>query len=157
MSDKLATLKLLDEEYANFRKAIDGLDAAALQRVWFGEWSVQDIVAHVLGWEREMAQALRRMARGEKPAPEGVDYSDSDAWNARFSLVMKQQLPTTVLAEWGQVHQVYRAAAAAIADDRFGVTDGKPKTVNRLIETSGYGHFREHGAQIREWRKTQGL
>ena len=153
MSDKATTLKLLDDEYANFRKAIDGLDADALQRVWFGEWSVKDIVAHVLGWQREMAGALRRMARGEKPTPEGVDYSDSDAWNARFSLAMKQQLPSTVLAEWGQVHQVYRAAAAAVADDRFG----EGKTVNRLIETSGYGHYREHGAQIREWRKTQGL
>ena len=153
MSDKPTVLKLLDEEYANFRKALDGLDAAAMQRVWFGEWSAKDIVAHVLGWEREMAGALRRMARGEKPAPEGVDYSDSDAWNARFSLVMKQQLPSTVLAEWGQVHQVYRAAAAALPDERIG----EGKTVNRLIETSGYGHYREHGAQVREWRQREGL
>ncbi len=156
--DKAATLKLVDEEYQNLRKAIDGLDAAALQRVWFGEWSVKDIIAHVLGWQKEMTGALQRLARGEKPTPEGVDYSDADAWNAKFSLVMKQQLPTTVIADWGQVHQVYMKAAAAIADDRFGASeDGKPKTVNRLLETSGYGHFREHAAQIREWRQREGL
>ena len=157
MSDKATTLKTLDDEYATFRKTIDGLDADAMQRVWFGEWSVKDIVAHVLGWEREMAEALRRMARGEKPTPEGVDYSDADGWNAKFAQRMKQQLPTTVVAEWGQVHQLYRAAAGAIADDRYGETDGKPKTVNRLIETSGYGHFREHGTQIRAWRQREGI
>lgn len=156
--DKAATLKLVDEEYRNLRKAIEGLDAAALERVWFGEWSVKDIIAHVLGWQKEMTGALQRLARGEKPAPEGVDYSDTNAWNAKFALVMKQQLPNTVIADWGQVHQVYLKAAQAVGDDRFGVTeDGKPKTVNRLIETSGYGHFREHAAQIREWRQRAGL
>lgn len=158
MSDKATTLRLVDDEYANLRKAIDGLDAAALQRVWFGEWSVKDIIAHILGWEREMAGALQRIARGEKPTPEGVDYSDSDAWNAKFSGVMKQQLPTTVIAEWGQVHQVYVKAAQAVPDDRFGAAeDGRPKTANRLIETSGYGHFREHAAQINAWRQREGM
>ncbi len=153
MSDKPTTLKLVDTEYQNLRKAIDGLDNAALERVWFGEWAVKDIIAHVLGWEKEMAEALRRMARGEKPTPEGVDYSDTDAWNAKFSLVMKQQLPTTVLAEWGQVHMVYMKAARAVPDDRFG----EGKTVNRLLEGSGYSHFREHATQIREWRQRENL
>lgn len=156
--DKASTLRLLGEEYENLRKAIEGLDAAALQRVWFGEWSVKDIIAHVLGWQKEMTGALQRLARGEKPTPEGVDYSDTNAWNAKFALVMKQQLPTTVIADWGQAHQVYLKAAQAVADDRFGVTeDRKLKTVNRLMETSGYGHFREHAAQIREWRQRAGL
>ena len=153
MSDKATTLKLVETEYQNLRQAIDGLDTAALQRVWFGQWSVKDIIAHVLGWQKEMAGALQRIARGEKPTPDGVDYSDADAWNAKFSLVMKQQLPSTVVAEWGQVHQVYMKAARAVPDDRFG----EGKTVNRLLEASGHGHFREHAAQIREWRKTQGL
>ena len=153
MSDKPTALRLVEEEYQNLRRAIDGLDAAALQRIWFGSWSVKDIIAHVFGWQREMTGALQRLARGEKPTPEGVDYSDSDAWNAKFSLVMTQQLPTTVLADWGQVHQVYVKAAAAVADDRFG----EGKTVNRLLESSGSGHFREHAAQIREWRQREGI
>jgi hypothetical protein len=118
---------------------------------------VKDLIAHVLGWEKEMTAALERIARGERPTPEGVDYSDADGWNAKFSLVMKPQLPTTVLAEWGQRHMVFAKAAAAIPDDRFADKDGKPSTVNRIIEVTGYGHFREHAAQIRDWRKREGL
>ena len=157
MSDKDTMLKLLDEEYQNLRRAIEGLDAAALQRVWFGEWSVQDIVAHVLGWEREMIVALQRIARGERPTPEGVDYSNADEWNAKFALTFTQQLPTTVLAEWQQTHMNYVRAAQAVPDDRYGETDGKPKTANRLVETSGTGHYKEHAAQIRDWRKSEGI
>jgi hypothetical protein len=151
--DKEAALKLVDDEYQNLRQAIDGLDPAQLERVWYDQWSVKDIIAHILGWEREMTRALERMARGEKPVPEGVDYSDSDAWNARFSLALKQQLPGTVLAEWGQVHMGYVKAARAVPGDRFG----EGKTVNRLLETSGYGHYREHGQAIRAWRQKEGV
>ena len=158
MTDKKTTLQLLDTEYANFQDAIKGLDRDQLQRVFYGDWSVRDIVAHMLGWEREMAEALRRIARGERPTPEGVDYSSADEWNAKFSARLRQQLPTTVLAEWGQVHQTFVKAAEAVPDDRFGAgEDGKPKTVNRIIETTGYGHYREHAPPIREWRQREGI
>ena len=158
MTDKKTTLQLLDTEYANFQDAIKGLDRDQLQRVFYGDWSVRDIVAHMLGWEREMAEALRRIARGERPTPEGVDYSNADDWNAKFSARLRQQLPTTVLAEWGQVHQTFVKAAEAVPDDRFGAgEDGKPKTVNRIIETTGYGHYREHAPAIRAWRQREGI
>lgn len=157
MSDKQTTLKTLDDEYRNLRKLIDDLTPDQLTRIWFGTWSVKDIVAHVAGWEREMTVALERMARGERPTPEGVDYSDADAWNAKFSSAVKAIDPQTVLANWQQTHMTYVKAAQALPDDRFGESDGKPKTANRLIETSGFGHFREHGAQVREWRQREGL
>jgi hypothetical protein len=156
-ADKASVLQQLDTEFQNLRQAIDGLKPDQLERVWFDAWSVKDILAHVLGWQREMIPALERIARGERPTPEGVDYSDSDAWNAKFALAFARQLPTTVLAEWQQTHMNYARAARAVPDDRFGEADGKLKTANRLIETSGSGHYREHAAQILEWRKREGL
>ena len=153
MSDKATTLRLLDEEYRNFRQAIDGLEGDALTRVWFGAWSVKDIVAHVAGWEREMTEALRRMARGEKPTPEGVDYSNTDGWNAKFAAAMQGIDARTVIAAWQQTHMTFARAAQAVPDDRYG----EGKTVNRLIEASGWGHYREHAPAIRDWRKSQGL
>ena len=153
MSDKQSTLELLDKEYQNLRQAIDGLDEEQLPRVWFGSWSVKDIVAHVLGWEREMTGALQRMARGERPTPEGVDYSDVNKWNAKFAGEMINISPQTVLAAWRQVHMNYVKAAKAVPDDRYG----EGKTANRLLEASGFGHYREHAPQILEWRNREGL
>jgi len=158
MSNKESTLQLLDKEYQNLRQAIDGLDEEQLSRAWFDSWSVKDIVAHVLGWEREMTGALERMARGERPTREGVDYSNVDEWNAKFSKAMTQISPQTVLAAWRQVHMNYVKAARAVSDDRYGVReDGMPNTVNRLLEASGFGHYREHAGPIREWRQREGL
>lgn len=156
-ADKATTLKRIDEEYEKLRKAIEGLDRPQLEQVWYDKWSVKDIIAHIMGWEREMTEALHRLARGERPTPEGVDYSNFDGWNERFSAAMTHQLPTTVLAEWQQVHMVYRKAAGAVPDDRFGEQDGKLKTVNRLLEASSFGHYPEHAAPILEWRKQQGI
>jgi uncharacterized protein (TIGR03083 family) len=158
VSDKESTLELLDKEYQNLREAVDGLDDEQMTRVWLGEWSVKDIVAHVLGWEREMTGALQRLARGERPTPEGVDYSDVNEWNHRFARKMTQIDPRTVLAAWRQAHMNYLRAAKAVPDDRFGLQeDGRPKTVNRLLEASGFGHYGEHAPQVREWRQREGL
>jgi hypothetical protein len=157
MSDKANALKELDAGYQELRKAIEGLDAAALQKSWLDDWSVKDIIAHILGWQKELTGALQRIARGERPTPEGVDYSNTDRWNAKFALVMKQQLPTTVIAEWGQVHMVFTKVAQAVPEDRFAGKDGKPSTVMRILDASGFGHMREHAQQILDWRKRDGI
>jgi hypothetical protein len=120
MSDKEATLKLVEDEYQKLRQAIDGLDEGAMARVWFGTWTAKDIIAHVAGWEKEMGAALERMARGERPTAEGVDYSDADAWNEKFSLSMRHVSAPTVIASWQQTHANYVKAARAVAGDRYG-------------------------------------
>lgn len=157
MTDKKTTLEQLDASYQDLRKLVDDLNEDQLARVWFGHWAVKDIAAHILGWEREMTVALERLARGERPTPEGVDYSDGDAWNAKFEAEMAAISPRTVLANWTQAHANYVRAAKAVPDDRYGERDGKPQTVNRLLQTSGTGHYKEHAAEIAEWRKKEGL
>ncbi len=157
MTDKATALSLLEEEFGKLVKATVKLDNAQLDQRWLDGWSVKDIIAHVLGWEREMIVMLERMGRGEKPLPEGVDYSDPDDWNNRFAVEMRPMNGNTVLAIWHQTHANYARAAAALPDDRFGEKDGKPKTANRILEGNGYEHYREHAAQILEWRKSAGL
>jgi uncharacterized damage-inducible protein DinB len=143
--DKPATLNELQTAFDELLAAIKGLDERAMTKVFYGTWSVKDILAHIAGWQHLMTDALERMARGEKPTPEGADYSDSDAWNAQFTDDMRMQNATTVVADLQQSFATYKRAAQAIGDDRYG--DGK--TVNRLIETSGYGHYREHLPEIK--------
>ena len=158
MTDKSAALKLLEEEFGNLVQATVKLDNAQLDQRWLDGWSVKDIIAHVLGWEREMIVMLERMGQGEKPLAEGVDYSDSEGWNNRFAIEMRPFNGNTVIAIWQQTHMNFARAAAALPDDRYGENDeGKPKTANRILEGNGYEHYREHAAQILEWRQHEGL
>jgi Mycothiol maleylpyruvate isomerase N-terminal domain len=117
-----------------------GLDDAAMNEVFYGTWTAKDVLAHISGWQHTMTSALERMARGERPTPEGVDYSDADAWNAKFAAAMAPQSGPTVVADLKQSFANYIRAAKALPEDRFG----EGKTVNRLLDTSCSGHYAEH-------------
>ncbi len=155
--DKAEVLQNVETEFQNLQDAVKGLDNDQMAVAWLDGWSAKDILAHVLGWDREMIVFLERMARGERPAPEGVDYSDPNAWNAKFALEFAPISGSTVLAVWKQVHMNFVRTANALPDDRFGEKDGKPKTANRILGDSGYQHYQEHTAHILEWRKSAGL
>ena len=150
--DKERVTAQVEEEFGTLLKAVEGLDDTAMSRAFYGDWSVKDILAHIAGWHRSMTESMERMARGERPTPEGVDYSDADTWNARFSGAMKAQSGETILADLRQSFANYVRAAKGIPEDRFG----EGKTINRLLEASGWGHYREHLPAIEEYRKSSG-
>lgn len=144
--DKQAVVAELQAGFDKLLGTVQSLDERAMNETILGTWSAKDIVAHIAGWQHTMTGAMERMARGEKPTPEGVDYSDSDGWNARFAAAMAPQSATTVVADLKQSFANYLRAAKALLDDRFG----EGKTVNRLLEGSGYGHYAEHLPVIAE-------
>ena len=96
--DKQTTLQGAQNGFDELLAAVQGLDEQAMTRTFFGDWSVKDILAHLAGWQHEMAGSMERMARGERPTPEGVDYGNADAWNASFATAMKPQSAATAVA-----------------------------------------------------------
>src|SRR5215475_11073668 len=99
MSTKSELLNQAAREYNAFEAAIRGLNEDQLTEVWFGSWSIRDIVAHMSGWLREMGPAVERLARGEKPLPQGRSYDDADAWNAKFASEKKDWAVADVLLD----------------------------------------------------------
>ncbi|HXH83331.1 MAG TPA: ClbS/DfsB family four-helix bundle protein [Candidatus Tectomicrobia bacterium] len=148
--------ELLNEaarEYKAFHEALHGLNEEQLTEVWLGRWSIREIVAHISGWHREMAPALERLARGEKPIADGVSYDDVDAWNARFVRAVGQTPVADLLLELDRTHEAFMRAAAAVPPERF-----QPgKTAWRIVDGNSAHHYREHGEQIRAWRATRGV
>ena len=146
-------LAAAEHEYTSLQAALEGLDERRFIEVWLGVWSVKDMVAHISGWHREMAPALERMARGERPVPEGVSYDDVDGWNAKFTAA-KMTVPLgDVLRELERSHADFMRAAAAVPAERF-----QPgKTAWKIVDLNSAHHYREHGDQIRAWRAGKGL
>ena len=147
---------LLDQaarEFRAFHETLRGLNEGQLTEVWLGVWSIKDIVAHMSGWHREMAPALQRMARGERPFPPGVSYDDVDAWNARFTAEHQGAPVADGLLELDRSHEDFLRAAAAVPAERF-----EPgKTAWKIVDLNSAHHYREHGDQIRAWRAAKGL
>lgn len=151
MPDKSASLATLESKYQEFRERISGLPAHAYDEVWLGEWNLAQVLAHMAGWFGEMTAGLKRVANGERPTPEGVDYSDEDAWNGRFAASASPG--TGALAAFDAAYANYRDAAIALSEDKFGVDPqtGKPRIGVRLLDGAGVHHFDEHRPQIDEW------
>ncbi|GAB4325922.1 MAG: hypothetical protein Kow0010_08690 [Dehalococcoidia bacterium] len=151
MSAKSDQLEKLETAYEEFRALIADLPDEAFGEMFLGEWNLANVLAHMAGWFREMGGAFERVGRGERPSPPGVDYSDVDAWNAKFAAAAKPG--RTALDEFDAAFRAYRDAAAALREDLFGVDPekGRPRIGDRIIETSGWGHFEEHLPAVREW------
>jgi hypothetical protein len=148
MSDKATMLREADEEFTGLRRAIDGLTDDQMSRVWLGTWGVREILIHISGWHDVMIPALARVAKGEPPYPPG-SYDDFDAWNAKFVEQKAGVKTADVVAELDASHRRFVAAAAAVAE-RYWAPGG---TAREPFDGAGPGHYREHAAQIREWRQ----
>ena len=153
MSLKDDLLRRADDDFGAFKRALVGLDDAAMRRPCLGAWGVHEILAHILGWQREMIPVLERIARGEKPLAEGVSYDDLDGWNARLVAARRGLTVEGLRAALDVSHRDFLAAARAVPEGRFG----PDKTATRVVDLNGPHHYREHAAQILAWRRRTGV
>ena len=148
MSNKGTMLRQAEEAFTELRQAVDGLSDEEMRRVWLGSWGVREILIHISGWHETMIQALGDIAKGEAPYPPGT-YDDFDAWNARFVERTSGVKSADVLAELDLTHGLFVGAAAALPEAHFAPGGG----ARDPFDGAGAGHYREHSAQIREWRR----
>ena len=147
MSKKSTLLHDADQAFTELRGAIQGLSDEDMRRVWLGSWGVREILIHISGWHEAMISAFGNIAKGEAPYPPGT-YDDFDAWNARFVDRKAGVKPADVVAELEASHRAFVAAAASVPEALFA-----PGGAARdPFEGAGAGHYREHAAQIRQWR-----
>ncbi len=143
----------LNESFQELVAAVEDLSDEQMTRIWFGDWGAREILAHVAGWHWEMEQALQRISRGERPVPEGVDYNDADAWNAKFASGASGKSGAEVLEDLRASKQAFVAAAQKVPEDRFA----EGRAAARILETTGFGHYAEHLPPIREWRSREAI
>jgi hypothetical protein len=151
VSDKAETIAALESGYDGFRARFASLPEEAYSEVWLGSWNLDQLLAHMAGWYREMAGAIERVSRGERPAPEGVDYNDPEPWNLKFAAGAKHG--KAGLADFDDAFQAYNEAARKLGEDQYGVDSerGRPRIGNRLLEGAGIGHFKEHLPELEHW------
>jgi hypothetical protein len=151
MSAKQDVIGKLESEYSAMRGAIEALPEDAYSQTWLGEWNLDQLLAHMAGWWLEMSGAFDRVARGERPVPEGVDYSDADKWNEGFAAAAKHG--KAALQVWDDAFAKYAGAANSLGEDLYGLDPerGRPRIGDRLLDASGIAHFGEHRPQLEAW------
>ena len=151
VADKSEALADLQSRYDAFRSRIAELPAHAYDETWLGSWNLSQLLAHMSGWYREMAEAIGRVAAGQPPAPAGVDYGDSDTWNAKF---VQHTIQAPRHSRIGMPHSPRigmlppRSTANSSA---WNPVKNRPKIGNRLLHGAGIGHFEEHQPELDAW------
>jgi len=150
MTTKQELLDKFDAAYKEFHSEIEGLDEREFGYKWLdNRWGVREIAAHLAGWHGKLASGFERMSRGEKPVPEGEDWSDTQSYNDTFAAHAKGKKRDQVLLELNDAVSSFKAAAQRLPADRFG----EGKTANKMFV--GIDHFREHAEMVRAWRERQ--
>ncbi len=145
MSDSETTLQAMAEVKASLDARLDRIDEA--HGAWagaVGDWSVVNLLQHLTGWLCEMMVAVERMNAGQRPTPDGVDYSDPAAWNPGFVAARGEQTYAEARADFDDAHAAFTAATGVVDPNRFG--DGK--TINRMVEGVVTHHYVEHADDL---------
>ena len=155
MTSRDELIQRLNTAYQDYRSAVEGLSEPQFDKKWLdGRWGAREITAHITGWLGQLGGGLERMSRGEKPQPEGVDWTgEGDQWNATFASHAKGKKHKQILEELEHGIETFKRSAMMVPEDRYG----EGKTANRLFDGAGIVHFKEHADMIRDWRGREGV
>ena len=104
----------LNQERAMLLDAIKDLPDDFLERKGvIGEWSIKNVLAHLVSWERAVTDFLpERIATGVKPTIFAVIGADEDGWNAK-QVASREHL--TVREQFDELQQSRQALCRCCA------------------------------------------
>lgn len=149
MTRKEQLITELNAAYGRFVNCVADLDEQAFEEKWLdGRWGAREIAAHHTGWLGQFGGGLERMARGEKPSQEGVDWTDTQTWNERFAERAKGKQKQEILHELDNALASFKTAAEKLPEERFE----EGKTVDKMFDGAGISHFKESAEMVQAWR-----
>jgi len=152
VSDRDEVYSLLEAAHKELLAAIDGLTPEQMAIPVFDDWSVKDILAHIVSWEEYTLLDLQRVARGHMPALASFKQVDVDNWNAMVMGLRRDFPLDQVMHELEANRKATIAALDALPDERLA--QGQ---FARIWASITAGHDHEHAEHIRKWRQKEGI
>jgi len=117
-------------------------------------WSVKDMLAHLVVWEKYLVQWLDQILHGQVPElPAGV--GDIDQVNAGIYEENKDRPLTEVLAEFQTSYQEVLRCTEATSEETLLQTGLFPAwgetPLWEVVASNTYWHYQEHGEALRAW------
>jgi uncharacterized protein (TIGR03083 family) len=149
---------ILERGHQAVAKALDGLaDADWATGGVCGVWSVKDVVAHLAAYEHVMAEGLGLFG-GAAATPHLDEYrSQWPTYNDDKVAERHGLRPTELWAEYADAHARVAAALERIPTEKLREVGtipwyGPQESLDDLVARLGFGHKREHAAQIKVYR-----
>lgn len=150
-------LEALEDERQELMEMLEDLpDEALLEAGVMGNWSIKDILAHLVSWEGQTVTLLFQAQRGmDRPSTAHFAKDTVDALNQRWHEESKDRPLEAVWQDWlGVRKQMIRRVSEISEQDlndpqRYPWQKGVP--LYQWILNDSIEHEEEHADQIREW------
>lgn len=114
----------------------------------FNKWSLRDVIAHFIGWERLAIERVKVLKQGG--LPEAIRSEDADAINAQFVQVFDVQQKSALLNELESTREELVAALEDINEEEF-TRSGDVPPMKGWLPYYTFAHEREHMEKIQAW------
>ena len=157
---KSELLDRLQEKYQQWEAFLEEIDPPRMEQPGVnGDWSMRDIVAHLMGWHRNLVARLEAAERGqpEPPPPWPAHLQTDDEINAWIYESNRGHSLREVLEDTQQVHQQLLTVLERLPDD-VQIETVEPAYylvwVNgqRFPASEFFDHFHDdHEPDVRAW------
>lgn len=167
MTRQMSKDKLLERIRVEHRRLESNLAKLSQEEILqpgvIGQWSVKDILAHLVDWEQRCMDWIEVSFRGETPetpAP-GMTWRDLDILNQQIFEKHRNRALGEVLDEFHSSYQAMLKRVESISEEdltdphRFGWRAGKP--LWKLVAANTYNHYRWAKTEIRKWIKARNV
>jgi len=156
-SSKSALIEvILKERNALESLLLDLSDEQKKEKGVESDWSIKDLMAHIIAWERLAQDRINSALTGEPfnfPLIEGEDFVDK--FNASVYVENCDASLDVIEAEFQQSHQDFLKQIRDV-DEEFLLKPlpfewAKDLTAQVLISANTHWHYLEHAESIRKW------
>ncbi|MDX1995354.1 MAG: ClbS/DfsB family four-helix bundle protein [bacterium] len=148
-------LRRLETEYLKLHSALDNLSAVQMEQGGVvGTWSVKDVLAHMIYWNRFPIEEIGHALRGE-PFP-NKDWED-DEINAQVVAQYQANTADDVRAEFNTSFMEVVEYIRRLPDSAFQpgneIEQQTGETIHGIFANNTYDHYALHLEQIQEWMR----
>jgi uncharacterized damage-inducible protein DinB len=114
-----------------------------------GDWTVRDVLAHILAWEEVAVQRLELVAAGRASEIRWVRDEEVDDTNARFH---RESLGLSLPQVRERLEKIGRQLEERLKRLPAGIAEGT-ELIAVWFSNCTYAHYQEHLEQITAWRR----
>lgn len=139
----------------NILDKVEGLTRAQQNHLFLGEWSVKELLAHLIGWDYTYIAAVQELEAGELPSFYAAYDADWQSYNLNLVRQYVRDDASELVVAARESHNQLASYLQTLPDEDFGMDrgvtyGGTPVTIGRLIEAEAKDE-REHYSQIKAW------
>ncbi len=139
---------------AKLLQAIEGLSQRELTQLpIYGDWTIKDVLAHVLGWDQRVLRTLPLMVQNRASEVPSVEV---DEYNAESVAAWRERTLAEVLVEVESTHRQILDFISTLDHKEIDTRrerHGQTITIRSYVIDVMTEHERQHAAEIEQWRR----